>query len=469
VDRPGRLAEPLALGPRGRLALELGALALIVAAQVALLTRLLHSRTVFDEGVYLASLDALRHGAALGREVFTSQVPGFYVLLRGIGVFSGVSVSGVRLGIVAFDVVAIVFAWLLGRRLGGPLAGLLTAALIAVAPTLPEFGGRIYADPPAVALVMVSLWLAATRRAFAAGAFLAAALSVKLSAITAIPTALVLLALTPPRRRPLLVAAAGAAAVVAVLALVFVRDLGGIWDGAFAYHVDSKTAEEVNGAHQLRNLFSLRTPFTWIVVAGIVASVREWRRVWPLWLWPAATVLFVLTYHPLRDNHLIPVPYSFAVPAGIAIGLAARRLHGRALAVVCAAAALVLAAGWVQQLHRVDLGRGPEDPAILAAAARLGTLTSPGDLVVADQPIVAVLAHRQVPPSLVDTAKSRFLSGSLTDADVLRTIDGDPRVTAAVAGRAFSDRPELLAALRRRFAHETAFDSVVVLYGRKPA
>jgi hypothetical protein len=74
-----------------------------------------------------------------------------------------------------------------------------------------------------------------------------------------------------------------------------------------------------------------------------------------------------------------------------------------------------------------------------------------------------------VPPSLVDTAKSRFLSGSLTDADVLRTIDGDPRVTAAVAGRAFSDRPELLAALRRRFAHETAFDSVVVLYGRKPA
>src|SRR5262249_49233074 len=165
-----------------------------------------------------------------------------------------------------------------------------------------------------------------------------------------------------PRRRPLLLAAGGAAAVVAILALVYVRDLRGIWDGAFAYHVDTGKAEEVNGAHQLKNLFSLRTPFTWLLVAGAVASLREWRRVWPLCVCPAATVVFVLSYHPLRDNHLIPVPSSFAVPAGIALGLIAQRLERRALAVAVAAVAIVLAAGWVQQLHRVDQSREPESP-----------------------------------------------------------------------------------------------------------
>ena len=60
---------------RGLVAAELAALALIVAAHVVLLTRLLHTATTFDEGVYLLSLAELRHGQALGRDVFTSQAP----------------------------------------------------------------------------------------------------------------------------------------------------------------------------------------------------------------------------------------------------------------------------------------------------------------------------------------------------------------------------------------------------------
>src|SRR3954447_7495897 len=94
----------------GRIAGELVALALIVAAHVVLLTRLLHARTFFDEGVYLLSLSELRHGASLGSEVFTSQVPGFYLVLQAIGWVYGVSVTGVRLGIVTIAAVGVVFA-----------------------------------------------------------------------------------------------------------------------------------------------------------------------------------------------------------------------------------------------------------------------------------------------------------------------------------------------------------------------
>ena len=69
-----------------------------------------------------------------------------------------------RLGIVTIAAVGVVFAYLLARRLAGPVGGLLAAALIAVAPTLPELGGRIYADGVAMALVLVALWLAVVRR-----------------------------------------------------------------------------------------------------------------------------------------------------------------------------------------------------------------------------------------------------------------------------------------------------------------
>ncbi len=471
VDRPGRLAEPLAAArDHRRLGLELGALALVVAAHVVLLTRLLHTRTFFDEGVYLLSLDELHHGAALGREVFTSQVPGFYLVLQAIGWVYGISVTGVRLGIVTIAAVGVVFAYLLARRLSGPLGGLLAAALIAVAPTLPELGGRIYADGVAMVLVLASLWLAVIRRGYLAGAVFAAAVLVKLSAVTAAPTLVVLLALERERRgRRLVDAAIGAAVVVGVLAILYARDLRGIWDGAFGYHLDTTAVNGLSGRHQLTNFFdtSLHTVFLWFTIAGLAASVVVWRRVWPLWLWPAFAVLFILTYQPLRDNHLILIPYAFSVPIAVALGLVAQRLRRRALVAAVGVAVAALAAGWVQQLHRVDLFREPEDPTLIAAAAKLESLTRPGDRVIVDQPIVAFLADRRVPPQLVDTANSRFESGSLTVEDVLRAVDDDPRVTAAVAGRAFYDRPAVMAGLGERFSQRLDLESAVIFYDRR--
>ena len=49
--------------------------------------------------------------------MFTSQVPGFYLVLQAIGWVYGISVTGVRLGIVTIAAVGVVFAYLLARRL----------------------------------------------------------------------------------------------------------------------------------------------------------------------------------------------------------------------------------------------------------------------------------------------------------------------------------------------------------------
>ena len=58
-------------------AAELSVLGAILAAQAVLFARPLRSATNYDEDVYLAALDALRHGQALGSQVFAAQFPGF--------------------------------------------------------------------------------------------------------------------------------------------------------------------------------------------------------------------------------------------------------------------------------------------------------------------------------------------------------------------------------------------------------
>ena len=451
---------------RGLLAAELAALAVIVAAHVVLLTQLLHTPTTFDEGVYLLSLDELRHGQALGRQVFTSQGPGFYVVLQAIGAIFGVTVTGVRLGIVTLDAIGAVFAFLLGRRVAGPLGGLGAAAMIAVAPKLGDFGGRVFADQCAMVLVVVSLWLVAARQPLPAGAVYAAAVLVKVTALTALPTVVVLLALERLRTRALVQAAGGAAALVAVIALVYIRDLGSIWSDAVSYHVDSRRITGRIGRHEFEGFFGLKTPFLWLTLLAVVLLAFTWRRAWPYWLWPVLASIFVLRYQPLRDNNLLVLPYAFAVPAGLTLGLAARRLQPRLLAITIVAAALAFAAGWIQQLHAVRVERtqlgGAEDPALVTAAKRLGALTKPGDVVISDQPIVAFLADRRVPGKYVDTANLRFDTGSLTEPEVLHDAD---RVAALFAGRAFTEHPNLMAALPNHFRHRVSLPGGVIFYG----
>ena len=82
----------------------------------------------YDEGVYLASVDALRHGQELGDEIFTPQPAGFYELLYAGMRVLGWSLDGGRSTIVIFALVSLAAAFLLGRALIGTWGGLGAAA-----------------------------------------------------------------------------------------------------------------------------------------------------------------------------------------------------------------------------------------------------------------------------------------------------------------------------------------------------
>jgi 4-amino-4-deoxy-L-arabinose transferase-like glycosyltransferase len=455
---------------RRPLAAELAAAAGLLGALVVLLTRQIDVRSVSDEGVYVLSVQALEHGEALGREVFTSQPPGFYLWLRFLALPLGDSLHDLRVGMIVTVVIAAAALYVTGRAFGGPLGGLAAVAILAITSPLAISGVQVYADTPAYAFAAVAVACASLRRPALAGVAATAAVSAKLSGVTVIPAVLAVTYVRSARdwRAPARCVAGGLLAA-ALLAAVFARDLSAIWDGSVSYHVSSFSFSSVGFNAWDR----LERGQGWITLgllaAGLIAAAVLGRRLWPLWLWPVAGIVFVAGQKPLHDNHLLVIPYSFACAAGPSLATLVERTGKVATAALVAAGVLARAGGYVQALHWADSQTTGEDARLVAAAHTLERVTQPGQLVVSDQPIVALMAHRRVPGPLVDTAVLRFLTGSLTPAKV----DGVVRtraVDAVVVGRAFAIpeiEVQLRPYLRRTFRHRARMPAATIYYGRR--
>lgn len=445
----------------------LGLTGLLVAAGL-LFSRGLDAGANYDEGVYLASADALDRGEELGTHVFASQPPGFYALLRLATALPGDSVAATRALFVVVALLGVAAAWSLGRTLAGPFAGLCAGSLLLAAPAYPSESARIAADSPSIALALVSLALlaAALRQrsevlTAAAGLAFAAGVSVKLFAVTAAVPAAAMLWTARPSRRLLAALAAGLAVVPLALAAVYAGSLGDLYDDAVRFHTSARDGGL--NVERVARSFDPRTVWTWLVAAGAAAwAVRgaKPRSLAPLWLWAVGASAFLIWQRPLLDHHFVLFAAAFSVAAGAGLGPVARKRGAVAVLV------LVVAAGYAQQWRRSDR-LAPLPAGVAAAADEVRAITDPYDPVVTDLPIVAYLADRPLPGALVDTSAVRFESGSLAAECVLSTIDASG-TSVVVVGRIFRTDPELLAALRARFPTRRAVGEIT-LYERPRA
>jgi hypothetical protein len=159
-------------------------------------------------------------------------------------------------------------------------------------------------------------------------------------------------------------------------------------------------------------------------------------------------VAFLFLHAPLHLNHLVVFPFTLAVAAGATLGAALERLPPALTAAAAAALALAVVAGFVQQFHRVDLARTPEPSTNVAASRALARLVPAGARTVDDRPIISFLAHRRVVGPLVDLARLRYETGSLTDR---RTIADLGPAKAVVISRTLRERPAVLSYVRSHF------------------
>jgi hypothetical protein len=288
------------------------------------------------------------------------------------------------------------------------------------------------------------------------------AVGVKLTALIGV-VPLVLLLARPPRSAARFGAAAiGGVITVAAVALVYRHALGSLWSSLVEYRQAARgTPNLVSRREVLETVFDLHSAFTMAVLVGVALALwrllRERTLASALVLLPAVALallaaLSLATYRPLHENHLVLASVALAVLGAALIGWGAASLSPRGQIVV-AAVILVLAVGaFSQGWRRVGVELEATPPDVVRLSDRLAERAPRTSLVVSDNPGIAYLARRRTPGALVDTARLRFETGSLTNASVLRTIDRSC-VAAVVAARAFLLRPQLLAALNERFAN----------------
>jgi hypothetical protein len=310
----------------------------------------------------------------------------------------------------------------------------------------------VIADTPALALTLLSLGLATLGgpvAAVVAGLVFGAALSVKLTAVTALPALVWLL------RGRLVRAAAGFTAVVVALVVAHAGAIGDLWASGVTYHSKARSTPAVipHPHRQILDQIPHGTPFFVLTVLAVVVAVafyalRRPLHVWPLWTWVVLSVAFLFVHAPLHYNHLTVFPFTLAVAAGASLGAAVERVPRNLALGACAVLALAVTAALVQQKHRVELAKTPEPGSNIAAAHALERLTPPSALTVDDRPVISFLAHRRVVGPLVDLAFLRWETGSLTDAKVIADLRP---ARAVVISRALRSRPAVIAFVEAHF------------------
>ncbi|MGZ8741079.1 MAG: glycosyltransferase family 39 protein, partial [Gaiellaceae bacterium] len=333
-------------------------LTILLAGQVALFTRLLHTGFYFDEGVYLLALGALQSGQDLGTQVFAAQPPVFYGLLQLIASALDPRPETVRVGIMCLSVIGTLGAWIAVRSIAGSLAGLLAVALVIVSPPVPLYAARVLSDLPSLWLVLASIGVAAAGRhrltlaaSLTSGVLIGLATGTKLSAVIAAP---LLVAVLARADRPLkAIAGALVGATVCAIAVVAwqIHALPQLMDSVVRYHDAARTTPDViDRWASIADLFNARTPAFWVVTGGaLVFVVRLMRRRCSVaeaaaWAWAGAAFAFLAFHAPLHENHLVVLPIPLAVAAAVSIGAEVTRMRDTWRPVVVLLLALAMAA-----------------------------------------------------------------------------------------------------------------------------
>jgi hypothetical protein len=413
-------SAPATAAPR---ASQWGLAALVLAAAtvvVRLPAYVAERHLTVDDGVFGASALAMRTGAVPFREVFSSQGPLFLPLVWVFDLVGFRTLDAPRLLALASGVALVLATFAAAREITDRPRALLAAGLTAVTGSVLWVTAPIAADGPALALATATVALALIYRrspsvawAVAAGACVGAAFSIKaLLAAAVVPLGLVLLAARRPRH---LVAGAGAALAVVVLTHV-PWGLEDVWAQSYQYHLDAAgdRTPGANAGKVLSTLGDRDLPVVALAVVALGAAVVARRRsgrpaatadaaLRPstgvlLWSWLAATVLVLLTEHPLWRPHV-----SFLVPPLVLLAVR-RPLPWAALAV----AAVVVVP--YHAVHLRDLllpdPPPPDDRAVVAALRDLPE----GAQAISDQPGLVWRAGRQTPPDAVDASRLRIES-----------------------------------------------------------
>jgi 4-amino-4-deoxy-L-arabinose transferase-like glycosyltransferase len=480
--------------------LELFALGLVLSLAVAMrLPQLNEPANNYDEGVYLESLLLFARGYAPFAEIAVSQGPLHLHTQLPFFLLFGQTVAAGRAASAGLSLVGLVGIWWVGREVGGRWAGLGAALLLAISPTYLRFSRQALAELPALAPTILAIGAALlysrtgrTRWLVVAG--LLAALGLLMKPIV-VPAALGLVWLVwRPNaagwRSLLLLAAVVLAAIALVLVLLGPGPVLGQVLGFREAAREEQWSLLGNWAQLVDKLDQESYGFYLLALTGLVPlAQRAGRRALAATaLWAVASLALLLVHSPLSYHHMVILLPPLAVLAATAVSSAPRSLTRGGLSTpllgtLVLTGVLVYASGLPRIVQRdlllldnidaAGAGSHRTDDEI-SAAERIRSLTRPDDFVLTDNPYLAFLAGRRVPPELVDPSDARLHAGDLTDDEVLALVQAyDPEVIVLWNGklsrlREFMSWVSADYALNRRFGTVDDGEPRAILRDRIP-
>jgi 4-amino-4-deoxy-L-arabinose transferase-like glycosyltransferase len=446
-------------------------MAVLVVAVVLRLPILTDGQIDYDEGVYWQSLRAMVAGHHLFSDVYSSQPPGFLLVLLPFFGLLGQNLLAARIGVLVFSLAGLLATYRIGALLADRRVGLLAMAVLAADPISLRESVALQADSPAIALALWSLALALEARvagrrqallAFLAGGLLALGVLVKPLAVAAGPPLLLVLLLSPAtgrdRLRGLALAAAGGIVATAALLLPLHAEWGPMWEQTVGFHLVARGVS-VGGL----DLYTVKSelPLLALGLGGLVVSLRQAPRLAAIaGFWAASAALILAVQRPLWPHHLLALSAPAALLAGGLARLPALRTLDTRLVAVPAALLLAASLGAAALVHQHQMS----DASMRPAVARLQALTPPSEPIVTDDQYLAALAGRDTPPQLVDTSMVRIASGDLTTQSIEAIAERSGSHAFLFSTGRFLQLAGLESWASARYPHHVALDSQRTLY-----
>jgi 4-amino-4-deoxy-L-arabinose transferase-like glycosyltransferase len=465
----------------------------------------------YDEGVYAETASAAADGARPYRDIFLSQPPVLVLVVAQVYRAGWRTLTAARLCVTLFSLGWLLAIYTVPAARGRPRAGLLGMLFLLASPLFLDISRTVHMEGPseslaaaAVGCAMLGIGRSGVGRGRdrcahhlpptgcprhrmpsilwwgAGGACAAVAVMTKLTAAaSAVPLLALAVTGAPQERGKRLGALMGGAAlgIASLLPAIAPRSFltqTVVYHLSLAHRLGITPVSHAAEAAQFLNA-------NWLLAAmagagACVAAVPKHRLESFALVWLGAEALAVCLVTPVWPHHFALLLSPLALLAGSAADRLPEWLSASARALrPVAAGNLVMAAVTAAAVGEMALAAGcgrqdvpPSD--LVAIEAQIVRLVPFDGLMVTDDPMPVFLAHRRVPPNLIDSSTARWEAGSLSEAD-LRTALRDPRVRAVLLWRGTFERefPDFTTDAAAALPNALAISDGRILLWRPPA
>ena len=407
---------------------------------------------LYDEAGYIAVPWMVAAGHTLYTEVYSPSPPLFTVSVVAAFRVWGNSVEVARAVIVAYSALGLLAAALLEREIRGRVASLAAVLFLFLNPEYFRLSRVTMSEVPATSLALISLlaslvyWRRGQRGWLVlSGLTLAASLLVKLVTLFALPLpilAIVLRHLFPPSLgagRPTAERVKGMAMDFAVWAASFcfpillcllIYDPWAMYEQAVALHWRGREFHPVDysrrGPRILEYLWQDRGLLMLALGGSLSCWLRRSRQALLVVAWFLLVTIMMVNQAPLTAHHMLPMVPPLAILAGVMVQegwdswlalIKRRQWQGALLPAVGVGLIAFYLVNWsaVAESNQEEMTRtNTPNELVEDAISLLKQVTAPCDFVISDDPLIVLLAGRNIPPTLTGADWRRLSVGYLT-------------------------------------------------------